>query len=82
MTAKIRTELRRISGPVELFASGQSIAIDNGEQVGQLQKSFMVLWAENAAANGYDPEGVIIATPRGKAEIIRADNGWNWQVIQ
>ena len=65
-----------ISGPVELFPTGQCMAFHNGEQVGELQKSFMNMVAENAIANGFDPEGVEIKTPRGKARIIKTEVGW------
>ena len=72
------TPLRPITGPVELFATGQCMAFDNGEQIGELQKSFMLLWAENAIANGYNPEGVVVKTPRGYAQIVKSEEfGWS-----
>lgn len=70
---------KEISGPVELFPVGQCMASHDGEQVGELQKSFMQLWAENAEAHGYNPEGVKIKLPKGGlVTIVAGESGWAW----
>jgi hypothetical protein len=60
-----------------------------GQQIGELQKSFPVLFAEEAVRNDYDPEGVVIEMPMGKARIFGCYDyddptvfeGWNWELL-
>jgi hypothetical protein len=71
----------KISGPIELFRTGQCMAFHNGEQVGELQKSFFELWADNAKAHGFNPDGAIISTPAGRVKIIKTEFGWNFDLL-
>lgn len=75
---------------VYLNGWGQVVCSDlQGQQIGELQKSFPILFAEEAVRNGYDPEGVVIETPYGPARIFGCYDYddptkfecWNWETL-
>jgi len=71
----------KITGPVQLFNNGMCMVFHRGEQVGELQKSFVEMWCENAAGHGYDPDGLEIQTPGGKYQIFKIEDGWNFKRV-
>ena len=52
------SDLKKITGPMAMFRTGACVVFNKGEQVPELHKSFISLWAEYAVSLGYDPEGL------------------------
>lgn len=67
---------------VDFFGNGHTVAFDKGKQVPGLQKSWLLLFAEHAAALGYDPTTFKITLPTGhKVQIVEVDGKYNWKRI-
>ena len=67
---------------IMFFANGNSTVFDeNGEQIGELQKSWFKLFIKHLDENNADYDEAEILMPDGKkAEIIRFVNDWNWSI--
>ena len=65
------------------FKHGQLAVFDAaGNQIGELQKSWPVLFAENAEREGYNPEGLVFDLQfGGRIRIIRGDGRWSYDVV-
>lgn len=67
---------------IMFFPSGQSAVFDaNGQQIGELQKSWLLLWAEHAHRLGYRVDGIIIKMPDGRnAKLFKTSAiTFNWE---
>ncbi len=62
-----------------LFKNGCTAYFRDGEQVGELQKSWFMLYVEFLVANGIDPTKVEFELPDGKYQVFRTEDGWNYQ---
>lgn len=64
---------------IEFFNQGQQMAFENGKQVPILQTPWILLFAEHAAKNGYDPTKFEIILPNGrKTKIVKTEEGYNF----
>jgi len=68
---------------VIFFANGNTAFCDaEGQQVPELQKSYMQLYCEFLVSKGIDPAGVEFNFPNGskaKAFLIGVGDRWNWE---
>jgi len=64
--------------------SGCAVFDETGQQIPELQVSWISLWAEHTKKLGYDPEGVIFETQwRRKLQIRKMDDGsYSMEVLQ
>ena len=54
----------------------------SGDQIAELQTSLLLLWAEHAIENGYDPDGLVCETQDGSWQIFRTkEGGWNYRRV-
>jgi hypothetical protein len=71
----------RLLGEVMLSAIGQIFAFDsNNQQVPELQKPLIVLWAERAEALGYNVDGQKIKTSQHEITLHKSEYGWSFSV--
>lgn len=72
---------KKMSGEVLVSAAYSTACFTAaGEQIPELQKGLLELWAEHAERLGYDPSGVVFRTPGGRWSVFRTpDGGWNWE---
>lgn len=64
------------------FPTGQVAVFDErGQQIPELQKPLLLIWAEQAARLGYDPTTLIVETPAGMVKFFKIENGYNWQIL-
>lgn len=67
---------------VIFFPNGNCIAFKDGEQVPELQRSFVLMHAERAKALGFDPTGIDYELTDGKhAEVFEIEGGFNYKVV-
>lgn len=52
---------------------------DAGQQIAELQRSLIGLWAEHAERMGYNPDGWIITDRINRWRIFRCESGWNFE---
>ena len=68
---------------VIFFQNGNTAVIneENNEQVPELQKSWLLLFAEFLEDKGIDPTEVSYLLPQGrKAEVFKIPGGYNWRI--
>lgn len=62
--------------PVMAFDNFNVAAFNKaGKQIPILQKNLLCLWAEHAEREGFNPDGVVVETPRGNWRLFRRKNG-------
>lgn len=61
-----------------LFNSGAiAVCDEGGNQIPELQKNLLVMWAETASEKGFNPENVKIETQSGlELRLVRSDGDW------
>jgi hypothetical protein len=64
---------------VVVFDNFNLVAFDaRGEQMPDVQRNLLTMWAEHAAANGVDPDGLVIEVTGGQRwRIFKTENGFN-----
>jgi hypothetical protein len=72
--------------PALLYMAGNGMVVCSdkaGQQIGELQKSFIQLWTEHAVRMGYDPMDLKeIELPHCRVKLIKLEDGtFNWQHI-
>lgn len=68
---------------VAFFPNGNQMVFDeNGEQIGELQESWLLLWAKHATELGYDVTNIdgLTLPNQQPAKILKTENGFNWQI--
>lgn len=66
---------------VMFFDNGGTGVFKNGEQVPELQHSWLLKFVEFLTANGIDPEECELLLPSGRrAKIFKTENGYNWRL--
>lgn len=75
MTKEIQT--------VMIFGNMNLCAFDEqGNQIPEIQRNLVSLWAEHAEKNGYNVHGVVVETFSGKWKIFRtSDGGFNIEAV-
>jgi hypothetical protein len=62
------------------FPNGNTAVLRNGEQQPDLQRPWLVLFAEFLASRGEDPTKFRCLLPNGgTAKMIRTKSGWTWE---
>ena len=65
---------------VMFFNNGNTAVLSENEQIPELQKSWIVLYAEFLEIKGVDPETLELRLPYGPAKYFRtAEGGWSWR---
>ena len=68
---------------VYFFPNGNTIVFnEKGEQVPFLQVAWIELWAQHAAANGYDPTEIekVVLPNKKMATFFKVKEGYNWNI--
>ncbi len=62
------------------FPNGNTCVCDeNGEQIGELQQSWLLLFVKFLEEKGINPDSRIVEMPNGrKAKIFKTGDGYNW----
>lgn len=68
-----------------MFGNGNTACFDkHGQQIGELQKSWLQLYCELLEKNGFDPTEVEFDLPMGNAKVFKCEDGnetwYNWQM--
>jgi hypothetical protein len=64
---------------VFIFALGQIAVCDEvGQQIPELQIPAWCLWANEAVARWFDPEGAIIESMGGRKDVLKRDPDGEW----
>ncbi len=65
---------------IMFFPNGNTCVFDEtGEQIAELQQSWLLLFVKFLEEKGINPDGKIVEMPNGrKAKIFKTDNGYNW----
>ena len=67
---------------VFFFANGNvAVCDDTGNQVPELQESYLLSFVTKLEAAGFDPTHPIYHLPAGDARVVRTSAGYNWQFI-
>ena len=62
------------------FPNGNTRYFDqNGQQVPELQQSWLLLYVEFLKSKNIDPLTIEYELPNGKARLFKTDDGYNWQ---
>lgn len=64
---------------VVVFDNFNLVAFDDrGEQIPDVQRNLLLMWAELAAANGVDPNGLVVSVAGGQRwRIFKTEKGFN-----
>ena len=56
---------------------------ENGKQIGELQRSWLLLYVEFLITQGIEPEGLKVELPSGnEVKIFKIDGGYNWEILR
>ena len=67
---------------VIFFPNGNTACFINGEQVPELQESWIVLFIKHLEKNNYNPMDFVIKIPCGECKPFKTEEGlWNWDII-
>ena len=68
---------------VLFFPNGSSAVLKDGKQMPELQKSWIILFAEHLKSKGVDPTEVTFTTPLGyKVKVFKTpNNDYNWRAL-
>lgn len=75
-------EEKELKIEVFLFRNGNSVVLRNEEQVPELQKSWIVLFAEHLESKGIDPTMVKFYISDGYVRMFKTHTGYNWQITE
>lgn len=64
---------------VYMFGNGNTAVCKNGEQVPDLQRSWLILFVEFLASMGEDPTSFTYELPDCTAEVFPIEGGFNWR---
>jgi hypothetical protein len=65
-----------------LFNNGNTGFFDyKGEQVAELQQSWLLMYVNFLKEKGIDPTKIDIELPCGKVKIFEIPGGYNWQIL-
>lgn len=64
---------------VLFLPNGNTAVFKNGEQVPELQRSWLLKFAEFLEQNGVDIENSTFELPTGNAKLFKTGEGYNWQ---
>lgn len=65
-----------------LFANGNTGVFKDGEQVPELQESWLIKFVEFLEASGIEPDKCEIHMPTGGiARLFKTEDGYNWEIM-
>lgn len=65
---------------VMFFLNGNTMAFRDGQQVPDLQESWLLLYVQLLVTHGIDPTEVTFAMPDGsRATVFEIEDGYNWK---
>ncbi len=65
---------------ITFYQTGSTVCLDkNGEQIAELQVSWILKFVEFLCEKGINPEEVDFELPCGKASVFKVGNDYNWQ---
>lgn len=68
---------------IMFFPNGNTAVFDkNGEQIGELQRSWLLLYVDFLIEQGIEPDGLVVELPHGKARIFKIEEGYNWEFVR
>ena len=68
---------------VFFFGNGNTAVCNEiGNQVPELQESYLLLFVSKLEAAGFDPTLPVYHLPAGDAKVVRTSEGYNWQFIR
>ena len=75
--------MNKIKSVMFLPAGGTAVFDDGGQQMPELQESWLLLWAKHAESLGYDVTEIKeILLPSGmSARLIKTEDGYNWRLL-
>ena len=67
---------------VLFFHNGNTAHMKDGKQIPELQESWFMLYIKFLEEKGIDPLDGIYTLPKGKAEVFKTKDGYNWRFLQ
>ena len=64
---------------VLFFPNGNTVVLENNEQIPELQESWLLLFITFLESKGVDPTKVSYRLPQGRAEVFRTPEGYSWR---